>query len=498
MEALGLASSRGLVVSSARERRFFIEQLSNALVLLLQAAWQIMRLDTQLAPRLVDEVHGLVRQQSLGNIPAAELHRGLHRIVGVRDLVVLLILWTECAHHLDGRFLVWLFDEDGLEAAFEGCVLLDVLAVFRFRRRSDGLEFAARQCGLHHVACVDGSFCGPRADDRVQLVDEEDHLAVRLSNLVHHAFEPFLELAAELAAGDHAPDVEREHPAAFQLVRRSAVHDLLRQPLDDGSLADSRAPNQNRVVLRPPNQRLHHALNLIVPSNHGVELPSTRQIRQIHAEPLQRLVPALRLLVMHSMTPAHVSQSLVYRFDVNPDILQERRGRPLVVLCNRDQQMLRTDELVIEALRLGLRFVQHVAGPRSHEYLVRLVFQLWTRLQHPMEAFARGVDRRPQGCQDPAGRSVGLLENRHEHMLDIPLAMTIASHHLMGLPQDLLRLLREIVGLQYHLDTSHALRPVLARRHSLRMEMRRRIYGSMQPISCNSLYLYHIIMSRIV
>ena len=71
-----------------------------------------------------------------------------------------------------------LADEHRREPALERGVLLDVLAVLVERRRADAAELAAREHRLQQVGGVDGAFGGARADDRVQLVDEEDDAAV--------------------------------------------------------------------------------------------------------------------------------------------------------------------------------------------------------------------------------------------------------------------------------------------------------------------------------
>ncbi len=67
----------------------------------------------------------------------------------------------------------------GLEAALERGVLLDVLAVLVERRGADGAQLAAGEHRLEQVGGVDGALGGARADDRVELVDEEDDLAAR-------------------------------------------------------------------------------------------------------------------------------------------------------------------------------------------------------------------------------------------------------------------------------------------------------------------------------
>ena len=74
----------------------------------------------------------------------------------------------------DGR----LADHDRLEAPLEGGVLLDVLPILVERRRADAAELAAGEHRLQQVAGGDRSFGRAGADDRVQLVDEEDDPAL--------------------------------------------------------------------------------------------------------------------------------------------------------------------------------------------------------------------------------------------------------------------------------------------------------------------------------
>ena len=71
---------------------------------------------------------------------------------------------------LDGR----LFDQHRLEAALQRGVPLDVLAIFVERRRADGLQLTARQRWLEDVGGVDRALGRAGADQRVQLIDEED------------------------------------------------------------------------------------------------------------------------------------------------------------------------------------------------------------------------------------------------------------------------------------------------------------------------------------
>ena len=69
-------------------------------------------------------------------------------------------------------------DEDRLEAPLERGVLLDALAVLVERRRADAAQLAARERGLEQVGRVHRALGRAGADDGVQLVDEQDDLAL--------------------------------------------------------------------------------------------------------------------------------------------------------------------------------------------------------------------------------------------------------------------------------------------------------------------------------
>ena len=97
----------------------------------------------------------------------------------MRDAVVDLVALLEAAQDRDRRLDGRLADVHGLEAALERGVLLDVLAVLVERGGADRAQLAAGEHRLEQVGGVDGALGGAGADDRVQLVDEQDDLAAR-------------------------------------------------------------------------------------------------------------------------------------------------------------------------------------------------------------------------------------------------------------------------------------------------------------------------------
>ena len=165
-------------------------------------------LDAQPAGRLVDQVDGLVGQEPPGHVAVGEdgrRHQG-----GVLDAhpVVDLVALLQPAQDGDGVLDRGLADEDLLEPALEGGVLLDVLAVLVEGGGPDEPQLAAGQQRLDHVAGVHGPLGRPGAHDGVQLVDEGDDLALGVGDLLQHRLQALLELAAVLGPGHHRAEVE--------------------------------------------------------------------------------------------------------------------------------------------------------------------------------------------------------------------------------------------------------------------------------------------------
>ena len=127
--------------------------------------------------------------------------------------MVVLVALAQAAQDRDRLLDRRLVDEDRLEAPLERGVLLDVLAVLVERGRADGVQLAAREHRLEQVRRVHRALGRAGADDGVQLVDEQDDLALGVLDLLEHGLEALLELAAVLGAGDERAQVERRRRA---------------------------------------------------------------------------------------------------------------------------------------------------------------------------------------------------------------------------------------------------------------------------------------------
>ena len=167
---------RGVVLLDLQRLALDLE-LHDAAVDLVQRLGLGIDLHPQPRRGLVDEVDRLVGQEAVGDVAVGQRRRRDQRRIRNAHLVVLLVLLLEAAQDRDRVLDRRLVDEDRLEAAGKGRVLLDMLAVFVERGRADAVQFAARQRRLQQVGGVHRAVRLAGADQRVHLVDEQDDVA---------------------------------------------------------------------------------------------------------------------------------------------------------------------------------------------------------------------------------------------------------------------------------------------------------------------------------
>ena len=338
--------------------------------------------DAHACARLVHEVDRLVGQEPPVDEPVGELHGGLDGVVCVAHLVMRLVGGLQAVEYLDRVGDARRLDHDRLEPAFQRGVLFDALAIFVERGRADALEFAAGERGLDDVRGVHGALGSARADERVELVDEEDGLFGR-AHLVEDGLDAFLELAAVFRARDHQGQVEHDEALAVQELRHVVRGDLARQPLHDRGLADARLADEDGIVLRAAAEDLDHAFDLVVAADDRVELVFLRKGGQVASERVQRgmlavviVVAVARKLVVRVLELVAVAVvpvvpvvvlvvgiRQVIRVERGEDPLarsrridlgraEQARGRGRAVVEDGEEQMLRADVVAAHRARL--------------------------------------------------------------------------------------------------------------------------------------------------
>ncbi len=297
-------------------------------------------LDAQAAGRLVHEVDGLVGQEAVGDVAVGQLGRADDGAVGDAHAVMDLVLLFQATQDGDGVLNGRLADHDRLEAALQGGILLDVLAVLVERGGANGAQLAAGQGRLQHVARIERRIAaGAGTHDGMQLVDEQDDVAVGFLHLAQHVLQAVLELAAVLRTSHHGAQVERDNLAVLQAGGHVAGHDTLGQALDDGRLAGAGLADEHRVVLGAARQHLDGAADFLIAADNRVQLALASLLGEVLAVLLERL--ELRLVGLRGDAGV-AAQALIGRLDVLAGDAGRGKNaaRGALVLGQGNEQML--------------------------------------------------------------------------------------------------------------------------------------------------------------
>jgi hypothetical protein len=324
--------------------------------------------------RLVDQVDRLVGQEAVGDVAVGQVGRRDQGVVGDRDPVVGLVPVAEPLQDVDRVRDRRLLDLDRLEAALEGGVLLEVLAVLLEGGRADRLELSAGQHRLEDARRVDRALGGTRPDERVQLVDEQDDVAAG-ADLLQDLLEALLEVTAVARPGHQRAEVEGVHLLALEGLGHLALDDGLRQPLDDGGLAHAGLADQDRVVLGPPAEHLHDPLDLLLATDDGVQLALAGVLGEVAPE-LVEDEGALRLglarggaagpgLLAAGVAGQQLDDLLTHPGQVGPELDEDLGGHALALTDEAEQDVLGPDVVVPELERLTERQLEDLLGPWS-------------------------------------------------------------------------------------------------------------------------------------
>jgi hypothetical protein len=248
----------------------------------------------------------------------------------------------------------------------------------------------------------------------VELVDEQNDVAA-LGDLLHDLLEALLELAAVLRPGHERREVERVDLLALEQLGNLVRRDPGGEALDDGCLADARLADQDRVVLRPAREDLHHALDLGLATDDGVELAVRGLLRQVAAELVEQL-GALRLLAgggagaLLAATRAgeHADDLVADLLRVGVEVEQDPRGDALVLADEAEEDVLGADVVVAQRQGLAQRELEDLLGARRKRDLARR--HLVALADDPRDLGAHFLDRDVQRFQHPRGQPLLLAE----------------------------------------------------------------------------------------
>ena len=281
------------------------------------------------------------------------------------------------------------------------------------------MQFAPRQHRFQQVARVHRPVGLARADDGVQLVDEEDDLALRRLHLVQDRFQTLFKLAPELRPRDQRAHIQREQHPVAQVLGYVAFRDTDRQPLRDRGLADAGFADQAGIVLGFPRQDPDHVPDLVVPPDHGIELLALRLFGQIRAVLFQYVVGRLGIVARHLTVAPHLFQRREDRVAGHAVLCEDGGERRVGFVDQREQQMFDRDKLVAHLLRDLLGFREGEIDVARHvDPVVAARFHLGQPPERDIQRPGEQIGFDPRRLEQPGDQPVS-LGNQRPHQVDL-------------------------------------------------------------------------------
>ena len=235
----------------------------------------------------INQVDGLVRQETVTDIAVRKFHGSHERVVVQTHAMVRIESVLDATENRNRFLFAGLVNLHGLETAFQGGILLNVLAVFLRGGRTDAVQFTTGELRLEHIAQVHGAFRLARTHNGVDFVDEQQGIAVFFKG-VQHGFQTFLEIATVFCTRHQGRQIQRKQLLALQSVRHIAAIDSLGEPFDNSGLTHARFTDQARVVFRLTAQNQDDTADFFFTANHRRKLSVGGHFHEFTAVQFQR------------------------------------------------------------------------------------------------------------------------------------------------------------------------------------------------------------------
>ena len=111
------------------------------------------------------------------------------------------------------------------------------------------MKLASCQHRLKHIAGIHGTISLAGTNNKMQLINKENNLAVRLLDILKDCFKPLFKLAPILGTGYQSTHIQREYLLVLKSCRNISAGNSLGQRLNYCSLTNTGFTDKNRVIL---------------------------------------------------------------------------------------------------------------------------------------------------------------------------------------------------------------------------------------------------------
>ena len=184
-------------------------------------------------------VDSLVWEVAVGDIALCQFDTCLESLVCISHTVMLLVMLLDIVQYQQGLFACSRFNDNLLETALQGSVLLNALAILIERGGTDTLDDTSCQGWFQNVGGIHASFAGTGAYHGVNLIYEDDDLRMVLQFL-DDILDALFKLSAEFGSCNDGSQVETYQTLVEEHRRCFLVVDELCQSFYDGTLSYAR------------------------------------------------------------------------------------------------------------------------------------------------------------------------------------------------------------------------------------------------------------------
>ncbi len=359
------------------------------------------------------------------DIALGQLGGGNDGRIGNIDPMMHFVALFETPQNRDGVLFSGLVHQNLLEAAFEGRILLDMLAVLVERSRPHAMQFAASQGGLEHITGVHGTFGLAGADHGMQLIDKENDTAFLLAQLLENRLQALLKLAPVFGTRKQGPHIQAEYAFVLEAFGHLAIDNALGQALDNGGLAHARLPDQHRVVFRPARQDLHGAADFLIAANDGIELAVPRRLSEVARIALQRIVSLFCRRCIRRAPFTNIGDRFVEFNGGNASLFQDLRRASIRLHRQRGQEPFGGYIFIAGFLADFLSRPEYLRRGRRHINLAVAALylrQFRQRFVRQLQCFFRLAAR---GANKVRGEPLLIVQERFQDVFGCELLMAV-------------------------------------------------------------------------
>ena len=262
----------------------------------------------------------------------------------------------------DSREFIRFIHHHRLESSLQGLILLEILLILVQCGGTDGTQLTTSQGRFQDVRSIHRSLTTTSTYQRVDLIDKQDDAPFGLGHFVDDALQTLLKLTLVLRTCHERTHIQRVELLVLQVLWHITTYDTSCETFHDGGLTRTRLTNQNRIILRAPGKNLQQPSDLIVTTDHWVELAFAGQVHEVLCIFLQRLIVVVSRLRLHLLSLTQFLDGFLHVLLCTARVLHDARGRG-VHAEQRQQYWLYGYKLV--ATLLG-----HVLC--AHEYIITI------------------------------------------------------------------------------------------------------------------------------